>query len=305
MLSEVGDRKFMEKTSEWLNSFNSNYQEEINALVSTRKKSREKTMTVAITGGKGGVGKTSVSLKIAKEMAEQGSKVLLIDCDYNLSNTAIKLGLPVDNTFYSLVSAERSFEECLHQEGNFHLLSACNGSLDLFDANLRLEEIIIDIINAHGKDFDCIFLDCPAGLMRESLTLNAYCEKRIVVVTPDRASITDSYSLVKVLSKKFGVNENHLLVNMVHSRGQFEKVVKTFSETIENFLGCRTKILGGIKKLNIAQGQFDNYFLSAGKNDLHESFLQVVKKLTDEMGRTTIMDSNPLRSGELFEQEVH
>jgi flagellar biosynthesis protein FlhG len=296
----------MEKTSEWLNSFNSDFKEEINALVSTRKLSNKKTMTIAITGGKGGVGKTSVSLKLAKEMAAQGSKVLLIDCDYNLSNTAIRLGIPVDNTFYSLVSAEKEFEDCLYKSGNFHLLSACNGSLDLFDTDLRLEEIIIDIINAHGKEFDCVFLDCPAGLMRESLTLNAYCDKRIVVVTPDRASITDSYSLVKVLNKKFGVNENHLLVNMVNSRTQFEKVVKTFSETIENFLGCRTKILGGIKKINVAQAQFDQYFLSSGKNDLHESFLQVIKKLTDELSRTTIKEGSlPLRSSELLEQEVH
>ncbi len=95
-------------------------------------------------------------------------------------------------------------------------------------------------------------------------------------------------------------------MNMVHSRTQFEKVVKTFSETIENFLGCRTKILGGIKKLNIGQNQFDEYLLRAGNNDLHQSFLQVVKKLTDELGRTTIKEESlPLRSGELFEQEVH
>ena len=293
----------MERTSEWLSSFNSRYQHEIDAIVSS--KNQTKTTTIAITGGKGGVGKTSISLKLAKELSGFGHKTLLIDCDYNLSNTGIKLGLPVNNTFYSLVSAESDFKECLYQDGNFSLLSACNGSIDMFDAELRMEEIIIDIINTHGHEFDFILLDSPAGLSRESLTLNAYCDKRIVVVTPDRASITDSYSLVKVLSKKFGIKENHLLLNMVQNKTQFEKVVKTFSETIENFLGCRTKILGGIKKLSIEASQFDQYLLAGGKNDLQENFLKVVRSLTEELSELTMQEGfPPSESGILREQEV-
>jgi flagellar biosynthesis protein FlhG len=296
----------MEKTSEWLNSFNTNHQNGISTLVSTRKKNQKVTTKISITGGKGGVGKTSVSLKLAKELASQGQKVLLIDCDYNLSNTAIKLGLPINNTFYSLVSAEKSFSECLYREDNFHLLSACNGSIDLFDASFRMEEIIIDIMTAHEEEYDYILLDCPAGLSRESLTLNAYCDKRIVIVTPDRASITDSYSLMKVLNKKFGVDENHLLVNMVHSKKQYEKVVKTLSETVENYLGCRTKILGGVRKLNVLASQFDECFLASGKNDLHQNFIKITKKLTDELSRTSIVGNtqSPQLHG-MFEQEVH
>ena len=132
-------------------------------------------------------------------------------------------------------------------------------------------------MNSHAQEYDLILLDCPAGLSRESLVLNAYCDRRVVVVTPDRASITDSYSLIKVLNKKFGVNQNDLLVNMINSKGQFEKIVKTLSETTENFLNVRTKILGGIKKLDIESRLFDQHFLSPGKNDHHENFLKVVK----------------------------
>ncbi len=275
----------MEKTSEWLVSFNSSYQEDVNSLINDQKQKRP--VCISVTGGKGGVGKTSISLKLAKQLA-QNHKVLLIDCDYNMSNTAIKLGLPINNTFYSLVTAEKEFEDCLYQDGNFHLLSACNGCVDLFDSKFRLEELVIDIINEHGRDYDYVLLDCPAGLLRESLTLNAYCDKRIVIVTPDRASITDSYSLIKVLQLKYGIKENHLLVNMVNSKAQYAKVVSTLSETIENFLGSRTQILGGIPQLKVEAGTFDSEFLRVGKNGLHNSFLQVVKKLTEEKERTGI-----------------
>ena len=236
----------MKKTSEWLFSYNSGYEKQVQALVSERKEIKDSpnqtSTTVSVTGGKGGVGKTSISIKMAKELADQGYKVLLLDCDYNLSNTAIKLGMPLTNVFYSLVSAEKPFEECIHKEGNFHLLPACNGNINLFDSGLKLEEIIIDIITEHENEYDFILLDCPAGLMRETLVLNAYCDKRIVVVTPDRSSITDSYSLIKILSTRFGIKENHLLVNMVNNEKQYARVVKTLSETVENVLGCRTQI---------------------------------------------------------------
>lgn len=295
----------MKNTSEWLVSFNTNHQSEIDTLVEQRKLQANKTTTISITGGKGGVGKTSVSLKLAKELANQGSKVLLIDCDYNLSNTAIKLGLPVTNTFYSLVSAQKSFEECLHIDGNFHLLSGCNGSVDLFDTEFKLEQIIIDVIHEHENEYDFILLDCPAGLLRETLTLNAYCDKRIVVVTPDRASITDSYSLIKVLSHKFGIKENHLLINMYSTTSQFEKVVKTLSETVENFLGCRTQILGGIRKIDITQAKFDNYFIKSGKNIHHQNFLKVINKLTDELSTSMVSTAHlAAKSMKSFEQEV-
>lgn len=277
----------MSKASDWLSSLNSNHVADVSDVLNFKKENPKKSSTkICITGGKGGVGKTSISLKMARELAYQGQRVLLIDCDYNLSNTAIKLGLPLTNTFFSLVNLEKTFEECLYQDGNFHLLSACNGSLDLFNSTFRLEEIIIDIINEHESDYDFILLDCPAGLQRESLTLSAYSDMRIFVVTPDRSSITDSYSLIKVLSKNYGIKENHLFVNMYHSRAQFSKVVKTLSETVENFLGCRTHILGGVRKINVNQNRFDEIFLGRGKNDLHQEFLKVVSKLTDEFSRS-------------------
>lgn len=278
----------MKKTSDWLMSFNTAIETETEQILGhPHSLSPKKMKSICITGGKGGVGKTSISLKMAKELSAAGSRVLLIDCDYNMSNTAIKLGLPVSNSFFSLVSAEKSFDECLHKEGNFHLLSACNGSVELFNSNLKLEEIILDIMNEHEDEYDFILLDCPAGLQRESLLLCAYSDMRIVVVTPEKSSITDSYSLIKVLSQNHGIKENHLLVNKYNNQTQFSRVVKTMSETVENFLGCRTQILGGVKRLDVDHSRFDEQFLMRGKNDLHQNFLKVVEKLTEELSTST------------------
>jgi len=236
---------------------------------------------IAITGGKGGVGKTSVALKLALEFSRNGRKVLLIDCDANLSNTSIKLGLTLDNRFEKLLTAEKTFEECIYRLGNFHLLPACNGSLDMFEEKVQFEDIIQDIIFSHQDEYDFILLDCPAGISKSSLTLSALCDERIIVVVPDRSSITDSYSLIKMLSKKHNILHHHLVVNMYQTEKQLTKVTSTLTETVENFLGVRLFPLGGVLKLDIDSEHFDTFFLSQEKNELNKNFAKLLYKFTE------------------------
>jgi flagellar biosynthesis protein FlhG len=284
----LGDRKSMQSSfksnpSDWLISQNKYHS----------KKTNQKAKTISITAGKGGVGKTSVAVKFAKILAKKGYKVLLLDCDYNLSNTVVKLGLPVTNYFYDLVSAQKEFDECIYKDGNLHLLSGCNGNIDLFNKNLEIDRIIIDILVNHERDYDYILLDCPAGITKETLTLNAYSDYRFVVVTPDKSSVTDSYSLIKILNKEFGVNDNHLLVNKISSENQYQRMVKTLSETVESFLKCRLHILGGINNVEAPVDQFDSLLLEGENNSLHKNFSKLVTKFTEEIEGNRDRDEVP------------
>ncbi len=292
----------MHKTSEWLQSFSSSLHPLNRSEL--RRASDFACTKISITGGKGGVGKTSIALKTAKELSLAGYRTLLIDCDSNLSNTAIKLGLPLDNKFEKVLSGEASFEECLIQNGNFHLLPACNGSVSVFESKLNFDEIIIDIISSHEHEYDYILLDCPAGVSREALTLNAYCDHRWVIVTPDKSSITDSYSLVKLLASRYGIKENHLLVNMYQNEKQFQKVVLTLSETIENFLGARTQILGGVQKLDVSAEGFDTFFLSENKSEWNKNFVKLLYGFTEKAGGPLIAKTQGA-SQMAYEQDVH
>ena len=246
------------------------------------KKRGFKAKTISVTAGKGGVGKTSIAVKMAKIMSQEGYKVLLLDCDTNLSNTVVKLGLPINNYFYDLISARRDFNDCLHIDGNLHLLAGCNGNIELFNKNLEFDRIIIDIIASHEQEYDYIILDCPAGITKETLTLNAYSDFRFVIVTPDKSSVTDSYSLIKILNLEFGVSDNHLLLNKISSGPQYQRMVKTLSETVETFLKCRLHILGGIKNEEVPVDQFDTVLLHRENSSLHRNFVKIVKKFTDE-----------------------
>ncbi len=269
----------MQKTSQWLLSFKT--RKNRNSLDLTPHKICRK---ISITGGKGGVGKTSVALRLASDLGSMGYKVLLVDCDTNLSNTAIKLGLPVDDNFWKLLAGEKTFSEIVVKKEKFDLLPSCNGSLDLFESKLSLDEVIIDIISSHETEYDYILLDSPAGLARETVTLNAYCDDRVIVVTPDKSSITDSYSMMKILSQRFGVRENHLLVNMYQNEKQFQKVVMTLSETVENFLSSRTVILGGLRKLDVTSENYDTFFLSQDDSEWSKNCLKISSAFTENEG---------------------
>lgn len=293
----------MHKTTEWLLSFSSEKNNKSSAR-SLATDGFKPCCKVSITGGKGGVGKTSIALKTAQELAKSGYRTLLIDCDSNLSNTAIKLGLPLDNKFEKLLSAEASFEEVIIQQGNFHLLPACNGSDEVFESKINFDEIIIDIIASHEHEYDYILLDCPAGLSREALTLNAYCDHRWVVVTPDKSSITDSYSLIKLLNSRFGVKENHLLVNMYQNDKQLAKVTNTLTETIENFLGVRTVALGGVPKVEVSAEGFDTFFLSESKTEWQKNFVKLLYRFTEKDGGPTALRSHGV-SQMAHEHDVH
>lgn len=293
----------MHKTTEWLLSFSSEKNNKSSAR-SLATDGFKPCCKISITGGKGGVGKTSIALKTAQELAKSGYRTLLIDCDSNLSNTAIKLGLPLDNKFEKLLSAEASFEEVIIQQGNFHLLPACNGSIEVFENKINFSEIIIDIISSHEHEYDYILLDCPAGVSREALTLNAFCDHRWVVVTPDKSSITDSYSLIKLLNARFGVKENHLLVNMYQNEKQLSKVINTLSETIENFLGVRTVVLGGVAKVEVSAEGFDTFFLSESKTEWQKNFVKLLYRFTEKDGGPTALRSHGV-SQMAHEHDVH
>ena len=277
------------KLSSWLNSHRS---DEVNKQKEKSEVFRKEAKTISIVSGKGGVGKTFSSLLLSRSLGTMGYKVLLIDCDYNLSNTAVRLNLPLNDNFFSLLSMEKDFDECLYKEDNFHLLSGCNGNSDLFDNSFEYDRFILDVMNTEGRNYDYILLDCPAGINRETINIAAYSNYRFIIVNPDKASITDSYSLIKILKQKYLIKENHLLLNKVSNEKQYHRVIKSLMDTVSTFLGGNIKILGKIDLVNIPSDKFDIFFNKGENTSTQKDFFNIMQSFVEELKRTHNVETN-------------
>ena len=265
------------KVSRWLYSHKEN-----NLLGKKGRLLFNPAKTISVVSGKGGVGKTSFALKLSRILAYEGYKVLLIDCDMNLSNTAVKLGLPINQNFYEFINNQKKFEEIIYKDNKFHLLAACNGCLDLFKAKLDWEKIIIDIICIYENDYDFIFLDCPAGLNKEVLSISAYCDYRFVITTPDRSAITDSYSLIKILDQHYGIRTNSLLLNKISSKNQYNKIIKAMHGVVNNFLSSKLNILGFVSFFKENVDDFDKELEKFSDSFIQGQFCNIVRKFIEE-----------------------
>lgn len=257
------------------------------------KRKLNRTFTISVASGKGGVGKSSIAIKMSKILSEWGHKVLLVDCDYNLSNTSIKLGIPINDNFAKLILKEISFEECIFKQGNFHLLPGCSGNMDIFSGKFKLEKFLIDLLLEKEDEYDFIILDCPAGLSKEILTLNAYSDYRFIILNPDKSSLTDAYSLMKILKNNFGIRENHILLNMMSSFTQYKRIIQVLSNTTKNFLDLKLNVLGWIHKETKNLDKFDR-LLQDSNSDIHKNLSKILKKFTE----------NNIREGRVKEELI-
>lgn len=264
------------KAREWLISQNST--ERSTAEANPKKAAK----TVAITSGKGGVGKTSVALKFGQVLSYTGHRVLLLDCDANLANAAVKMNLPIKDHLSDILFRGKSFEDCLYKDGNFHLLPGCNGSLELYNEEYDITRFVSDLVSELTYSYDYIIFDSPAGLGKDVVSLSCLADTRMFVVTPDRSSITDSYSLMKILGLQHGIKDHYLVANKVSSDQQTAKIVTGLSETAENYFNASVKSIGSISNLDCPVDQFDRELLKNADSRIQREFLQVAKRFAEE-----------------------
>jgi flagellar biosynthesis protein FlhG len=269
------------------------------------KQNKRNGRVISVTGGKGGVGKSTLSIKLAQTLAKTGEKVLLVDSDVNLSNIAVKLGEPLTDDFFQLLMSQKDFNSCLIKKDGVDILPGCNGNVDIFKGELSLDKILIDIIDTHRYEYDFVIIDSPAGLSTLTLNLNAYSDDRFVIVNPDNSSMTDAYSLMKLLSQQYGSKDFHLIVNKVSNSKQYYKVIRGLGDTVDRFLGSRLNILGTIPFSDVGGDLFDKMLFSAEKSSIDKNFVHIIEKYTEKHSRQHISEEiMPMPVSMNYEHEV-
>ncbi len=193
-----------------------------------------KTFSVSVLSGKGGVGKTNLALNLGYSLHEAGNPVLLVDCDLGLANIDVLLGLDPAEVMLPIAP------------GKFDFLPAATGIPELTEMGGDTLKTLFAKLAPTAEKYNYLFLDLGAGIHNTVLTLAGMTHMRIVVVTPEPTSITDGYALMKVCNARYGINDYHILINQVESEKELKETYKRLSGACAKFLGFVPALLGGV-----------------------------------------------------------
>lgn len=202
---------------------------------------------IAVTGGKGGVGKTSIALNLALVLAREGQRVLLLDGDLDLANVAIMLGQYPKQTLEHVLQGECTLDEVIMVAPlGLHIIPGASGVQRCMDMGVADSLDLLKELAALERRYDYILIDTAAGLQPVVLHMIASAAMACVVVTPDPTSLTDAFSLIKVLQRRGYRRTPSVLINMAHGASQAQSVFQRFSAALQRHLGLRPHYLGAI-----------------------------------------------------------
>ncbi len=202
---------------------------------------------IAVTGGKGGVGKTSIAINLAIALSKSGSKVCLFDGDISLANTNIMLGLYPAYTLEHLFTGEKSIQDIVISgpEG-IQIVPGASGFAHCAELDVGQQQRLVTSIKSIEKHYDYMLIDTAAGIGPTVLHFIAASQVAVIVITPEPTSLTDAFSLLKVLKRRGYRRRAQVVVNMAASPTQASKTFTRFAAAVQKYLGLKTEHLGSV-----------------------------------------------------------
>lgn len=222
-----------------------------------RKKVEEMKTTVptarviAVTSGKGGVGKTSISVNLALQIRAQGKRVVIIDADFGLSNVEIMLGIRPQYNLADLVFRNKSIEDIITEGPNgIGFISGGSGVQDLVNLDKENIKKLITKLVKLDTIYDVVIIDTGAGIADSIIQFVLSSPEVLLVVTPEPTSITDAYSLLKAVNRKKDFDREHksikVIANRVNNQEEGQEIFDKISIVVSKFLNIQLEYLGYI-----------------------------------------------------------
>lgn len=202
---------------------------------------------IAVTSGKGGVGKSNISINLAVELAHTGHNVLLMDADLGLANVDVLLDIRPRFNLEHVVNGERTLEEVMVEgpEG-VKIIPAASGTQRMAELSTAENAGLIQAFSELSQPIDTLIVDTAAGLSDSVMAFTRAAREVIVVVCDEPASITDAYATIKVLSRDYKINRFHVVANMARSAKQGHELFAKLTLVTDRFLDVTLDFMGVI-----------------------------------------------------------
>ncbi|MGA2402110.1 MAG: MinD/ParA family protein [Syntrophobacteraceae bacterium] len=203
---------------------------------------------MAVSSGKGGVGKSNVVINLSLALDRLGLRALIMDADLGLANIDILLGLTPKYNMSHVLSGQKRLEEVLIDgPGRVKIMPASSGVQELTRLTDEQKLLFLDLLDELETDIDVLLIDTGAGISDTVLYFNLAAHERIIVVTPEPTSLTDAYALIKVLYSRHGERHFRILVNLAANESMGKSIFAKLSKVADHFLdGLSLDYLGTI-----------------------------------------------------------
>jgi flagellar biosynthesis protein FlhG len=206
------------------------------------------THIVAITSGKGGVGKTFVAANLAAALVLDGHRVLVMDADLGLANLDIILNLKPKATLHEVLMGGGCVDEViLPAPGGFSVLPAGSGFADYSKLNDDLRRRLRAVFDGLAGRYDYLLLDTGAGIADVVLYVASLADEIVVVATPEPTAMADAYATIKVLAMQQQRSQIHLVINQVRRQGEGLTLTRQLQQVVDRFIDSGTP--GGAVRL--------------------------------------------------------
>ncbi len=202
---------------------------------------------IAVTSGKGGVGKTNVVANLAYALARLGKKVMVLDADLGLGNLDILLGLTPKYNLTDVICNRRKVREIIVEgPGGIKILPASSGIQEVTNLSKGEKRNLVAQMDTLEDDMDFLLIDTASGISSNVMFFNVAAHDILVVASPEPTSITDAYALMKVMFKNYSENRFQLLINGVRSESEAKGVYKKLCTVADRFLNITIDYVGHI-----------------------------------------------------------
>ncbi len=211
---------------------------------------------VAVTSGKGGVGKTNVSVNLAMAMANAGKDVLVMDADLGLANIDVMLGIQPAANLHDVISGKATLEEVIVEgPAGIKIIPAASGIQNMAELTPAQHAGVIHAFSELSFNVDVLLVDTAAGIADSVVSFSRAAQDVIVVVCDEPASITDAYALIKLLNREYGVFRFRVLANMAGSAQEAREVYEKITKVTDRFLDVALDYMGHVPR--------DDYLIKA------------------------------------------
>jgi flagellar biosynthesis protein FlhG len=242
--------------------------------------------TLSFTSGKGGVGKTTLTVNVAYCLAQLGKKVLILDGDMSLANVDIFLKKTPEYSLNDFFEGRATLPELVVKYSkNLHILPGASGMIQMTQIDNFQKKMLIDSVSQLEGDYDYLLIDTASGIADEVLYLNSAAQEMYVVIQPDPSSLTDSYALMKLMNQKYRVKSFNVVTNQVLNEDEGLKVFHRMNSVTAKFLNVNLSYAGSVPfDLKVRQANLRQELIAASGAQSSSSYN--IKKIADMINKT-------------------